>query len=97
VVSEAVEMGEVISEALEVVDVEVETALALRFVDCCVGIGYGCIGTPTGLQSLVFSSALTSMPIIIVSSCQSFAHPTSRRTYPCAAGFSQAENSCTAT
>ena len=74
VVSEAVEMGEVISEALEVVDVEVETALALRFVDCCVGIGYGCIGTPTGLQSLVFSSALTSMPIIRLRNCSLRGH-----------------------
>jgi len=74
VVSEAVEMGEVISETLEVVYVEEETALTLRFVEDWIGAGYDCIGTPTGLQSLVFSSALTSMPIIRLRNCSLRGH-----------------------
>jgi hypothetical protein len=60
VASEAVEMGDVISDGRGQVDEE--ATLALRFVGCCTGRGYSCIGVPTGLQSVVLSSALTSIP-----------------------------------
>jgi hypothetical protein len=67
VLSEAVDKGEVMSDALGLENVEEETALALRFVDRRMGAGYGCICAVTGLQSLSLSSALTSIPVVVSS------------------------------
>jgi hypothetical protein len=63
VLSEAVEIGEVISGALGVLHLEGESKTGLLLSDCGGGAGFRGTGAAIGLQSAVFNSALMSMPI----------------------------------